>query len=311
MKNSKKTNSFKLYISPYKLHLKNKLQPLSEGSLLAFDFGSELRGYSDFLPWPSFGEQKLSDQLKQIQTGHFSKRFLIAKQNAFLDAQARKKKRNLFFGLKIPSGHYLIEDLLSFNQLKNITDKQFQTVKVKLKTYKIPEQIEKIKALHSDLKNIKWRLDLNGQSWSPWKEKLSFIKKDLDFIEDPLETNFKKEEKKLFAGDWIPYPRFQIKIVKPSRDSFKDLLRGLAFSQWKRVVFTHSFDHPLGQVTSAFWAGSFYKYYPHFFETGAFTHNLFKTDSYHLSSGPNFIPPAGYGFGFSASLKKENWKRWL
>ena len=311
-KTVKTSKSFKLYISPYKLFFKNKIHPPVEGSLLAFDFGFYGTGYSDFLPWPSFKEQNLFKQLQQLKKGIFSQRFLIAKKNALLDAQARSQKRNLFFGLKIPSSHYLITDLLSFNNIKDLTESPFQTVKVKLKAYKIPEQIKKIKTLCCDFKNIKWRLDLNGQSFHPWKKLFNFLKEDLDFIEDPLEKTFlKKEEKKLFAEDWRVSPHFQIKIIKPSRDSLKDILKGVASSRWKRLIFTHSLDQPLGQVTTAFWAGSFYKSQPSFFETGAFTHSLFKVDSYPLSQGPEFIPPNGYGFGFTDSLKKEKWKRWL
>ena len=61
----------------------------------------------------------------------------------------------------------------------------------------------------------------------------------------------------------------QIKIVKPSRDCVSFLSRQQVFFQWKRLVFTHSFDHPLGQAGAAFWAESFYKIRPCFFETGA------------------------------------------
>ena len=247
MKAFKKNNFFKLYISPYKLKFKNKgLSPL-EGVLLAFDFGSALTGYSDFLPWPSFGEPSLSHQLNQIQQGLFSKRFLIAQQNASLDAQARSQKRNLLFGLKIPSSHFLIEDLLHFNKQKDLSEKGFQTVKVKLKAYKIPEQIKKLKSLYFHFKNKKWRLDLNGQSWSPWKEKLAFMKASIDFIEDPLaDKAFKKEDKNLFAQDWTPCSPVQIKIIKPSRDSLKELPTKEILQKWKRLIFTHSFDHPLG-----------------------------------------------------------------
>ena len=305
--------NFELSISRYRLKFKNRsLTPL-QGALLAFDFDSGLRGYSDFLPWPSFGEQELSQHLEQVRKGGvFSQRFLLAKHNAFLDARARQKKRNLFFGLKIPPSHYLIEDLLSFNQIKNIRKGGFQAVKVKLKAYKIPEQIQKIKALHLELGKVKWRFDLNGQDWLLWKEKLSFI--NMDFVEDPLvHRNPLKEERKLLAQDWMPSPHFQIKIVKASRDSVKDLLRGLASSRWKRLVFTHSFDHPLGQAVSAFWAGFFYRQYPHWIETGAFLNfQLEKLQNYKLESkGDTLIAPQGFGFGFGDSLKKEKWERYL
>ena len=202
----KPTNKFKLYVSTYKLKFKNKiLFPLPlEGSLLAFDFGSDLMGYSDFLPWPAFGEKSLSCQLNEIKQKKFSRRFLIAKQNAFLDAKARSQKRNLFFGLKIPPSHFFIADLLNFNKPEFILEKGFKFIKLKLKPFKINEQIEKLKTLHSDLKTINWRLDLNNSSWTPWKDKLYFLKNHIDFIEDPLldKSSFEKQNQHLFAQDW-------------------------------------------------------------------------------------------------------------
>ena len=309
---------FKLYISVYKLKFKNKSlfsSPI-EGSLLAFDFGSDLTGYSDFLPWPAFGENSLSHQLKQIQKGEFSKRFLIAKHNALLDAKARSQKRNLFFSLKIPSSHFLIEDLLNFKDPERILEKGFQKIKVKLKTYKITEQMEKLKRLNAIFQGLQWRLDLNGMSWLIWKNELDFLKNHIDFIEDPRpeKSSFEKQEQSLFAQDWINSPHFQIKIVKPSRDRLDFLIKELAFFRWKRIIFTHSFDHPLGQVISAFWAGVFYKYYNGFFETGAFVNSsLEEIASYPLNqkTEAHFSPPCGFGFGFSDALKKENWKRWI
>ena len=309
---------FKLYISAYNLKFKNKSlfsSPL-EGALLAFDFGSGLTGYSDFLPWPAFGENTLSHQLKQIQRGRLSKRFLIAKHNAFLDAKARTQKRSLFFSLQIPSSHFLIEDLLSFKKPEWILERGFKTIKVKLKPYKINEQREKLKQLSGDLKEAQWRLDLNGMSWLVWKNKLDFLKNSVDFIEDPLpeKSSFGKQEQSLFAQDWINSPHFQIKIVKPSRDRLDFLIKELALFRWKRIIFTHSFDHPLGQAISAFWAGAFYKRYNRFFETGAFINtSLEEIASYPINSktGAHFSPPGGFGFGFSDALTKENWRRWI
>ena len=149
--------SFKLFISKYQLKFKNSQKAGLNGCLLLFDFGSGLRGYSDFLPWPLYGEKTLEEQLKDIQAGKFSRRFLIAKQQAFIDAKARREKRNLFFSLKIPSSHFLIENLLEFKFSKNIL--AFQIIKVKLKPYKILEQIKILKELSQLLKKVKWRFD--------------------------------------------------------------------------------------------------------------------------------------------------------
>ncbi len=309
----KSKNKFKLYISPYKIHFKNKRKAPLEGSLLAFDFGWAGMGYSDFLPWPAFQELSLFQQLADMRKGRFSQRFLIARRGAWMDAQARAQQRNLLFGLKIPPSHYLIEDILIFKSEEEIAAKGFKAVKVKLKPYKEAAQAEKLKAFHSHLRGVKWRLDLNGQSWPAWRRRLDFIREGLDFVEDPLlnPRDMEKPDRKILAQDWTPSPYFQIKIVKPSRDALWDLLKELAFFRWKRLIFTHSFDHPLGQAMAAFYAGVFYKNSPRFFETGALTHSLFKVRSYPVEEGPDFAPPAGFGFGFSDSLKREKWKRWL
>ena len=120
-----------MYISPYRLRFKKPkafLPPL-EGALLAFEFKFGRMGYSDFLPWPAFGEPSLSRQLKQAQQGLFSSRLLIAMQNAALDAQARDQKRNLFFGLNIPESHFLIGDILEFREESQIGERGFKIVK--------------------------------------------------------------------------------------------------------------------------------------------------------------------------------------
>ena len=301
----KSFKKFKLFISKYELKFKNSQSFKLEGCLCLFDFGSGLIGYSDFLPWPTYGEKNLKKQLEDIQHGQFSARFLITRQQAFLDARARQEKRNLFFSLKIPPSHFLIENLLEFSFSKKI--KSFKRIKVKLKPVKILEQTQVLKELNLSLKGIKWRFDLNGKSWKDWESHLFFLKGQIDFIEDPKgPTGFAP-----LAEDWQADTCAKIKIAKPSRDSIIHLSRQpLA---WKRIVFTHSFDHPLGQVSTAFWAGLFYKFYPQFFETGAFLNFQSETiKGYEIESkGSDFISPKGFGFGFSSALKSENWLEWI
>ena len=301
----KPTKKFKLFISKYQLKFKKAQRAVLKGCLLLFDFGSGLKGYSDFLPWPLYGERTLKEQLKDIQCGKFSQRFLIAKQQAFLDAKARMEKRSLFFSLKIPLSHFLIENLLEFKFSKRLF--AFKIIKVKLKPFKILEQVKILKDLNLLLKKVKWRFDLNQTDWTEWESLLFFLKDRIDFIEDP-ERSFGPD---LLAEDWISLPFTKIKIVKPARDSFSCLAKQQL--RWKRIVFTHSFDHPLGQVSSVFWAGLFYKYYPQFFETGGFLDFQLKpVKAYEIESkGDFFIAPKGFGFGFSKALKNENWQEWI
>ena len=301
----KPTKHFKLFISKYQLRFKNFQRESLEGSLLFFNFGSGLKGYSDFLPWPLYGEKNLENQLADIRNGRFSQRFLIAKQQAFLDAKARLEKRNLFFSLKVPPSHFLIENLFEFKFSKRLF--AFKMVKVKLKPYKILEQVKILKELNQLLKNVKWRFDLNQSGWPEWESSLSFLKDRIDFIEDPK----KPIDPILLAEDWSLFPTAEIKIVKAGRDSLTSLAKQR--QRWKRIVFTHSFDHPLGQASSAFWSALFYKYYPQFFEIGAFINFQLETvKGYEIESkGDSFIAPKGFGFGFSKALKNENWQKWV
>ena len=306
--------NIKIHISPYQLKFKNKRKDSSflEGALLSFDFDSNLKGYADFLPWPLFGEKNLSQQLDDITRGIESNRFLLAKRNAFLDARSRFKKQNLFYGLIFPPSHFLIENLILFSKQKEILNGNYKYVKVKLAPFGLDEQLKKLKLLVRDLpKTIKWRLDLNYQKWSLWKEALGCIADQIDFIEDPFIDTQKEQNFSLFAEDWIPNNRCKIRIVKPSRDSIESIIKGLASSRWKRVVFTHSFDHPLGQVTSAFWAAKFYQMQPTFFETSALKCFSLEENNFYIPQSKNSIlkTPSGFGFGFDKCLVAENWKR--
>ncbi len=307
--------NIKIYISPYQLKFRDQKKTLLrlEGVLMSFNFDSKLTGYADFLPWPSFGEKNLSQQLDDVTRGVESNRFLITKRNAWLDAIARLKKQNLFYGLKIPPSHFLIENLLSFTEPEKILRENYRYVKVKLSSFHPEQQVKILKKIVSDLpKIIKWRLDLNFQKWSLWKEPLDFMKTQIDFIEDPFRDSYKMEKNPcFFAEDWRPNDCSKIRIVKPSRDSLESVTKGLAFSRWKRVIFTHSFDHPLGQAASVFWASKFYQIHPSLFETSALKCFAFKKNKFyfHKTENPFLEIPRGFGFGFDRYLQEENWKR--
>ena len=305
----------KLFISPYRLQLKNKrragLNP--EGALLAFDFGSGLRGFSDFLPWPCFGEKPLFAQLRDAQKGMESLRLRLARQSALRDALARSENRSLFFGLKFPRSHFLIEDILPFRDEEKIPLFGYDYVKLKLRPAHIPKQLKKLKALARALPSVKWRLDLGGAPWRLWRRRLDFMEGRLDFIEDPGAAPSSGQDSRIFAEDWLPGPARSIKIAKPSRDSLKSLEKGLAASRWRRIIFTHSLEHPLGQAAAACQAARFYQNHGAFFETGALKCLMFNEGDFCLNQNPDpvFRPPKGPGFGFGGILTRQNWRRWL
>ncbi|MGI9548761.1 MAG: hypothetical protein ACR2M7_02110 [Bdellovibrionales bacterium] len=298
----------KIHFSPYQL---KKDSYSLQGALLAFEFDSSLKGYADFLPWPSFGENSLDQELENIAQGIPSSRFLIAQKNGWLDAQARFKKQNLFYGLQIPPSHFLIENLEDFNKEKALSNLNYKYIKIKLLDSSIEKQAEKLKKLVKDLpKNLRFRLDVGGQKWSVWKKHLAFMKKQIDFIEDPSLDSQTVNKEDHFAQDWIPN-LFPIKIAKPSRDSLESILQGVASSRWRKVIFTHSFDHPLGQAASAFWAAQFYLRYPSLFEVSGLKCLSFEDNPFyfHKTKDPFFEKPEGLGFGFDRLLSHQDWER--
>ena len=312
---AKNLRKIKLYISLYQLRFKNKkfwaFNP--KGALLAFDFGSGLTGYSDFLPLPCFGEKPLFAQLKEAKEGRESFRFCLARENAWRDAHARSENRSLFYGLKFPLSHFLIEDILSFSNWEKIPLLEYEYVKVKLRPKDPEKQTQKLKFLISAMPRLKWRLDLGGGGWPLWKNRLQFMEGRIDFIEDPFGAPSSGSDSRLFAEDWLLNRAFSIKIAKPARDSLESLTKGLAASRWKRVVFTHSLEHPLGQAASAFHGARFYQNHGFLFEAGAFKCLSFYEEIFCLNVNPDpvFRPPKGSGFGFGEALKRENWRRWL
>lgn len=283
-KSSPSNLTTRVYISPYQLKLRKKeIKPL-QGALLLFEFQSGLTGYSDFLPWPSFGERNLWKQLEDVKNGWESRRWICSKNIALLDALARKEKRNLFFGLNIPPSHFLIEDICSFSDWDQLEKSGFSTIKIKLKKQEIQKALPQMKKIHTRHPHWRWRLDFNGslkiKQWSDLKESLEFLWDQIDFIEDPFPNcqGILKSKNNLFAEDWISNPYAAFRIVKPSRDSLSLLTKQIPFHQWKGIVFTHSKETLLGQAATAYLAGQFYKIHPSFSQTGAFKSFSLKKD---------------------------------
>ena len=304
----------KIYVSSYKLKLKS-YKKSHGGWLLLFDFGQSLIGYSDFLPWVSFGEDQGEKQLEDLKKGKESLRLKNAREIALQDAKARLDKRSLFEDIQIPPSHFLIEDIISFKDIEDVSKLGYEILKIKLNPYSLKDQIKKIKLIYSCFSSFKWRLDFNGKiltsKWNQYDEELDFLKSEIDFIEDPFPSplDFKEYNSPLFAEDWIKNPFSSIRIIKSHRDAVNDL----DLSHLKRVIFTHSFDHPLGQVASAFVAAQFYKTYPHFRETGGFKCFAYEENDFLFpyDRSKDFTPPSGFGLGFQDVLDKQSWERWI
>ena len=308
----------KVYISPYQLEFKNGSGCL-QGALLLFEFQPDLKGYGDLLPWPQFGEKPLKDQLEDLKKGKESTRLVQLKKTALCDALARKEKRSLFSGLKIPDSHFLIEDISSFSGWDEVGEAGYQIIKVKIRPAGFQKQLKGLKEGSRALPHCGWRLDLNGSlsqgGWDSFKKSLQFVWNKIEFIEDPFKNpkNFSGRDNLMFAEDWISHSQSTVRIIKPSRDSLDSLIQQIPRHQWKKIIFTHSQETLLGQAVTAWQAGTFYKNYPSFRQTGAFKCYSFKKHKWTLSEKihPVFKTPSGFGLGYGPLLEKEPWKRWV
>ena len=308
----------KVYISPYQLELKGRSGSL-QGALLLFEFQPDLKGYADFLPWPRFGEKPLREQLEDFRKGKKSARLSQLKKIALCDALARKEKRSLFYGLKIPDSHFLIEDVSSFSHWEQVREAGYRIIKVKVRPKGFQNQIKKLKEGRQALPHCRWRLDLNGSlnfsEWNSFKKSLQFLWDQIEFIEDPFKNpgNISGGDSLKIAEDWFVHPKSAVRIVKPSRDSLDSLVRQIPHRQWKSIVFTHSQETLLGQAATAWQAGEFYRKHPSFWRIGAFKCYSFKKHKWTLNekNHPVFKSPSGFGLGYGALLEKEPWKRWI
>ena len=308
----------KAYISPYELEFQRGGGNL-QGALLMFEFQSDLRGFCDFLPRPRFGERSFQKQMADFKKGRLSCRLKILKDIALCDALARREKRSLFFSLKVPESHFLIEDKAPLSLWEEISKAGYKVIKVKLKSRSFQEQTASLRAVCQAFPHFRYRLDLNGRlkpgDWPYFRKSFKFLWNHIEFIEDPFDKplSFVGDGADVFAQDWIVNPRSCIRVVKPSRDFLQRIIKDIPARPWKKIVFTHSQETLLGQAVTAWSAGVFYRKYPRFRAVGAFKCFSFKKSRW-TSNGdrtPFFKPPAGFGLGFGYLLEKEPWIRWI
>ena len=312
----------------YSYHLKPKIgEKIRQGALLKWEFSKGQIGYSDLHPWPEKGEYDLKIQMEKLKNKTLTPLLTIAKELAFIDAQARAGGLSLLNGLKIPSSHYLISHINSFTveDMEDNLKKGFKIFKVKLKDPLEESSRAWINLAKTFKGQICWRLDFNSylslKVWQEWKQKYltSPVKENIDFIEAPFdyEERLWQKNKNLALDVWSDKENslpVSVLVWKPARKPYSQLMKKNQNRLFKRVVFTHSLAHPLDQLATAFLSASFYHAQPQFFECGAFV----QTSHYekHPFSLPSASPQLKYsvdgpGFGFSSLLKKLPWKKWI
>ena len=302
-----------IWICPYELKVKRTNQ-LRSGVLLKGKFADGKTGYADLHPWPEKGEAPLKSHLEKLRKGELTSLCSRALALAYEEAQARAKGINLLSSLKIPSSHYLINDIEHFcgNQAEAVLNEGFNIFKVKLK-HPLKEQTEKLLNWMQFLGlSVKWRVDfhpsLSERQWYDWAEEflIKINQQQLDFIESPVPYKENiwvrhKEHSPLALDVWDGENTLPVSVLvwKSSRKNPSELFKKVGLALFQRVVFTHSLSHPMEQLASAYSAARFYRALPRLAEICGLVHNdIYEKHDFTLpDQGPFFPCLSGPGVG--------------
>jgi O-succinylbenzoate synthase len=271
-----------------------------EGALLRVMFGAFCEGFADIHPWVEFGDAPLNQQFSTPNCALLAKSLYFAS----IDAQARTQSRNLLEGLDLPLSHALV-NLTDRKHIEAKLENGFTHFKVKMGD----DLSAETKVLES-LPMGKWRIDFNGKLtlklFTKWWNSLSEqLHKRVDMIEDPFSERESAEKMNIVFSDWIVNPKWSGRVFKPARDF------PFAEPRAKRVVFTHSLDHPLGQITALWEAANYYRRYPTLKDVCGFSEVRGFEEFYARWSceRPRRRPAPGKGFGFDELLHSQKWER--
>ncbi len=312
----------KIAYHAYELIPRSPLVKKRAGALLQVEFLNGSIGYSDCHPWTELEDLSLNDQLKLLAQGKVTALTKRSLQFARIDAEARAKEINLFSGVHVPSSHFLLPNLNTWNSkdIEEILRQGFSHVKIKLGN-DIKNQTMRLRAFLSYLPiRVKVRLDFNmqlsAQTFKFFLDELGDDKYRVDFFEDPFSfdkdqwEHFQKNEEIALACDYHSQQAVghvsaaQILVIKPAVQA---LLPFQTAAKTQRLVVTSYLDHPLGQLTAAYMAAQL--------EVGKeicglVSHKFYQPNPYseQLSlSHTALVPPSGNGFGFDALLKEAQW----
>lgn len=307
------------------------------GCLLRFLFKDIGFGYADCHPLEEFGDAPLKNHIALLEKKEFTNLTQRSSHFAKLDATFRKNLSSAFElenevnletldikKLSVPKNHFTAPAFLKKEDVLSRKKEGFDKFKFKFGRH-IPNEIN---YLHDNAKffaenEIKIRIDYNGNldSIQTLNELIAY-KDIIDFVEDPFfeinEQNYhslKKISKHLnFAMDFIQFdPTINIsnsndifiyKIVKPARENYFKL----KYKPAKKMIFTSSMDHPLGQMC-AMYEASLSKTQE---QCGLITHYAFETNPYSeqlVVKNAQLLPLNDIGFGFDSLLQAEKWKR--
>lgn len=267
------------------------------GCLLKVEFGAWRIGYADLHPWPEYGEEELETQLEMFLGGFPTTLIVKSLYFAAEDAAARRAQRNCLTGLNLPRTHYLAKEASQIDEGLALGFTHFKVKTADLQNVVLPPR-------------AKLRVDLAGKfnfaQFHLWWEDLSDdVRSSIDMIEDPWSGPGEDfENPTLLFSDWKENPAWQGKVVKPARHT------GELDPRWRRIVFTHSLDHPFAHACAIWEAARFYKRFPRMFEPcGFFRSENSSFFSDWKSFGPRLSPSKGSGFGFDDQLNSLRWER--
>ncbi len=305
--------SVRVWFSPYTLLARASLNAKSisrarEGALLRFEF-AEGFGYADLHPWTELGDAPLTEQLKELATGHPTKLAQRSQALAHEDAKARAGGKSAFARSSFDN-HYLVTDLDALHE-DLPASLGFSTLKIKVGR-DLKRELQKL----AQLTSYRLRLDFNGtattSSFVTFVQALSpALHEAIEFIEDP--TSFVREWKELplqekFAldrpGDYgheNPAP-FTYRIFKPATQHSQEVL-----GQKQKIVTTSYLDHPVGQMGAMLEASRLKE--PGV--CGLASHIAYEANAYSdllVMKGSELLAPSEPGIGFTKLLEKENWK---
>ncbi len=299
----------KTWVHRYELETKQNLRRM--GALLKIEWASARFGFSDVHPWPEFGDQPLELQLERLTQDALTPLLEVSLNFNRMDCEYRRLNRSAFLGLPLPTSHKLIVDLLTTTEadLHAWQAQGFTHLKVKLGQSLQLESGRLQQLMRAS--NFIWRLDMNGRlkatefiTW--WCEFPKDLRVKIDFVEDPVGDSELPLDGP-WADDWRRLSNSVVEVIKPARQLHVPILQN------KRVVFTNSFEHSLGQACAIWTAAQHYRSQPHTQEVcglGAPEHYKQNKFTQEWScSGPILRPPPGAGFGFDSGLKELLWER--
>lgn len=272
------------------------------GSLLRITFNEEEIGYTDLHPWVEWGDQPLHEQMVALKAGTPTTLAEKAIGFAKIDAEARARGQSVLMGLPLLQNHSLVTDAHAVLP----TELEGQIVKLKI-GHDLDFEREWIKSFCA--KPGLLRLDVNSSLTGPeflqWISGFSDYEcKKIDYIEDPCPFDLSVwqealEKVQLAADREVAHESLRSSLVLISKPTAIET--GVDPLDYKRVVFTHKMDHPLGARIAHFVASTFYHLHPEKKEIcGLDPQNIFKATGFEGFE-------QGSGFGFDAVLPKLKW----